>query len=341
MPWTIAQMKVDEHGILQQIVQTTQTDPIPGSRLVWYVNEQEGSNWAGISMLRAAFGLWLLKHEVMRVHATSIRRFGMGVPTVTAPAGATAAQVKQAQQLASAIRGADQSGIGLPQGFQLALQGITGSVPDALGFLKYTDVAMAKMVLAGLIELGQTDNGSRALGETFMDLFQLSLQSVADQVATTATSGYEGMPGIVTDLVDQNWGEDEPAPRIVCTDVGENYEISANAIQSLVVSGAMTPDPALDAWVRKTWRLPPRENEWVPSSRGIPAGAAISPAAEQSQGYSGRTQAAAGEDDDGPGRIIEADDLEALTKVQLGDKLTELPDGRLLWMPGKHRDRHA
>jgi len=45
-----------------------------------------------------------------------------------------------------------------------------------------------------------------------MDLFQLALQSVADEVATTATSGHPGMPGIVTDLVDVNWGEDEPAP---------------------------------------------------------------------------------------------------------------------------------
>lgn len=287
MPWTIAQMHIDVHGVLDYIEQTTQTDPLPGQRLVWYVNDQEGSNWAGISMLRAAFGIWLLKHETLRVHATSIRRFGMGVPTVTAPAGASQAQVVQAQQMASAMRAGDQSGMGLPQGFQSTLMGITGSVPDALSFIKYLDIAMAKMVHAGLIELGQTDNGSRALGETFMDLFQLSLMSVADSIATTATSGHEGMPGIVQDLVDQNYGEDEPIPRVVCTDVGENYEISANSIQLLTLSGAMTPDPALDEWVRKTWRLPKRTDPWVPSSRGIPAGMAISPKAEEAAGMKG------------------------------------------------------
>lgn len=287
MPWTIAHMKIDSWGIMQQVEQRTQLDPIPANRLVWYVNDMEGANWAGISMLRAAFGAWLLKHETWRVHATSIKRFGMGVPTVTAPAGATQAQVIQAQNLASSMRVGDSAGMGLPQGFQAQIMGMTGSVPDALGFIKYLDVAIAKMVHAGLIELGQTDNGSRALGETFMDMFQLALQSVADTIAMTATSGWDGMPGIVTDLVDQAYGEDEPAPRIVCTDVGENYEISANALQSLTLSGVMTPDPALDEWVRKTWRLPKRVDPWVPSSRGMPAGDSTRPSAEQNLGYNG------------------------------------------------------
>lgn len=281
MPWTIAQMHIDDHGILDYIEQTTQRDPIPGDRLAWYVNEQEGSNWAGMSMLRPAFGAWLLKHETWRVHATSIRRFGMGVPTVEAPPGATQQQVIQAQQLASSMRAGDSAGMGIPQGFKASLMGMTGSVPDALAFIKYLDGAMAKMVLAGLIELGNTDHGSRALGETFMDLFQLSLQSVADEVATTATSGYPGLPGIITDLVDQNWGEDEPAPRLVCTDVGENYDVTAQSLQQLTVSGAMSPDPALDEWVRRTWRLPKRTNDWTPSSRGLPAGTGITRTIEQ------------------------------------------------------------
>lgn len=271
MPWTIAQMKIDDHGQLEYIEQTTQRPPIPGSRLVWYTNEQEGSNWAGTSCLRPAFGAWLLKHETWRVHATSIRRFGMGVPTVEAPQGATQQQVIQAQQLASSMRAGDQSGMGLPQGFKASLMGLTGSVPDALAFIRYLDQSMAKMMMEGMIELGQTETGSRALGESFFDLFQLALQGMADEIATTATSGHPGLPGIVTDLVDQNWGEDEPAPRIVCTDVGENYDITAEALRTLTQSGALSPDPALDEWIRKTWRLPKRATAWEPTSRGIPA----------------------------------------------------------------------
>jgi hypothetical protein len=271
MPWTIAQIHMNRDATISEIVQTTQDEPIPANRLLWYVHDQEGANWAGISMLRPVFGMWLLKHETMRVHASSIRRFGMGVPEVTAPPGATAGQVAEAQALAAGFRAGDQSGAGMPAGFTFNLKGMTGSVPDALEFLRYLDQAMAKMALAGLIELGQTETGSRALGETFLDLFLLSLQAVADDLADTITSGQEGMPGVSTDLVAQNWGEDEPAPRIVCTDVGENYEVTAEALAKLTEFGALSPDPELDSWIRKTWRLPKRDTAWEPTSRGIPA----------------------------------------------------------------------
>lgn len=263
MPWTVARMHIGHDGIMQDITQTTQEEPIPANRLAWYAYQQEGANWAGISMLRPAFGAWLLKHETWRVHATSIRRFGMGVPYVEAPPGASQQQVQQARDLAGAMRAGDQAGVGLPAGFKPLLMGLTGSVPDALGFIQYLDRAMAKMVLAGLIELGQTETGSRALGETFLDLFLLALQAVADEVATTATSGWPGMPGILTDLVDQNWGEDEPAPRLVCTDVGENYEVTAEAIAKLMQFGGLQGDESLDQWIRKAWRFPKRETPYV------------------------------------------------------------------------------
>jgi hypothetical protein len=271
MPWTIAEINLAKDATIDHIVQTTQGDPIPANRLVWYSYGQEGANWAGISALRPAFGAWLLKHETWRVHATSIRRFGMGVPTVEAPPGSTAGVVAEAQALASAMRVGDSSGVGLPQGFKFTLAGMTGSVPDALGFIKYLDQQMSVMLLEGLLDLGQTETGSRAVGESFLDLFLLALQGIADEIALTATSGQESMPGIVTDLVDQNWGEDEPAPQIVCTDVGESYQITAEAIGTLARYGALSPDESLDDWIRKVWRMPRRTTPWQPTHLGLPA----------------------------------------------------------------------
>lgn len=266
MPWTIAEINLNTDSTIKFVTQNTQRDPIPANRLLWYVTGQEGANWTGHSMLRPAYALWLIKHEVMRVHATSIRRFGMGVPYVEAPAGATAAQVAQARDLAQAMRAGDQSGAGLPAGFKPQLMGLAGSVPDALGFIRYLDQSMAKMVLAGLIELGQTETGSRALGQSFLDLFLLSLQGVADETAETVTSGQDGMPGAVTDLVDQNWGEDEASPRIRCVDVGQSYEVTAESLAALVTAKALIPDEALEAWIRKQWRLPENEGTAPPGA---------------------------------------------------------------------------
>jgi hypothetical protein len=265
MPWTVARIMLNQDATINHLVQYMQEKPIPANRLVWYAHEHEGANWAGFSLLRSAFAPWLLKHECWRVLATSIRRFGMGVPTVEAPPGATQNQVQQASSLASSMRVGDMSGVGLPSGFKFSLAGLTGNVPDSLAFIQYLDGQIAKQALAGLMELGDTQNGSRALGETFLDLFLLSLQGVADEIATAATVGWPQMPGILADLVAWNWGADEPVPKIVCTDVGENYEVSAQAIDQLVQHGALDPDPTLDAWIRKAWRLPARDPD-APSS---------------------------------------------------------------------------
>ncbi|MEV4287361.1 hypothetical protein AB0K40_17795 [Nonomuraea bangladeshensis] len=259
MPHTIGQIQLAKDESVQSITQNlAAVRPIPANRLVWYVHDREAANWTGRSLLRPAYGAWLLKHETWRVHATSIRRFGMGVPSVSAPTGATPAQVAEAQRLASAMRVGDRAGVGLPDGFKLAITGMTGSVPDAMGFIRYLDQQMSRQALAGLMDLGDTSNGSRALGDSFLDFFLLSLQSIADEIADTATVGQQGMPGIITDIVDLNWGPDEPAPRIVVSDVGSRQEVTAAAIEQLIRSGALSPDPALEAYVREAWRLPER-----------------------------------------------------------------------------------
>lgn len=260
MPHTIGAINLNRDGTIKSIQQdlAPASAPIPADRLAWYVHEREGSNWAGRSILRASYGPWLLKHEIWRVHATSIRRFGMGVPNVEAPPGATPGQVAEAQRLASAMRVGDQAGVGLPNGFKLNITGMTGSVPDAMAFIHYLDQQMSRSALAGLMDLGDTSNGSRALGQSFLDLFLLSLQAVAEEIAETATAGQPGIPGLVTQLVDYNWGENEPAPKVVVQDVGARQEVTAEALDQLITCGAITPGPELEAYVRKTWRLPER-----------------------------------------------------------------------------------
>lgn len=263
MPNTIRQIVLDKDGMLAGIKQDVTGDTlIPVDRLTWYVHDREGAAWQGQSLLRPAFGPWLLKHEMWRVHATSIRRFGMGVPGVEAPPGATPQQITEAQRLASAARVGETGGMGLPAGFKFSLTGLSGSVPDALGFIRYLDEQMAGMVLAGFLTLGGTPNGTRALGESFIDLFKLATQAVADHHADTAT-------GLAVQMVDYNWGEDEPAPRLCVNDVGTRQEVTAESLQILLDSGALSADPELEAFVRKEWGLPERN---TPAGTYDPAG---------------------------------------------------------------------
>lgn len=255
VPASITQMELDKGGDLTGIMQDFTTERIDRSRLVWYVNDREGTNWPGRSILRAAYGAWLLKHEVWRVHATSIRRFGMGVPGVEAPPGATQAQIIEAQRLASSMRAGETAGMGLPPGFKGTLIGLTGSVPDALAFIRYLDEQMSTMMLAGVLNLGQTEHGSRALGDVFMDLLVDAVQSIGDQVAAIATVD------VAVQLVDFNFGEDEPAPRVVCGDIAADREITVEALKMLLDAHALSADPGLEAYLRSRYHLPDRPEQ--------------------------------------------------------------------------------
>lgn len=252
MPQTIRDIKLDANGGLLGIQQNFSDTVVPENRLIWYSHDREGAMYQGRSMLRPAYGAWLLKHEAWRIMATSGRRFGMGVPSVTAPPGATPAMVSEASKLATNIRAGDEAGVGLPPGYTLAITGMTGSAPDMLGFIRYLDSQIAQMALASVLNLDASPNGSRALGDVLVNLMLLSLNSIGGEMGSE-------LEKLTVRMVDYNWGEDEPAPRVVIGDAGSRPEVTATSLKELVQYGALVPDPALDAFIRERWQLPERE----------------------------------------------------------------------------------
>lgn len=271
MPQTIRDMKLWPNGELKGIQQNFYDPIIPENRLLWYARDREGAMHQGRSMFRPAYGAWLLKHEAWRIMATSGRRFGMGVPSVTAPAGATPAMVSEASKLATQIRVGDESGVGLPAGYSLSITGMTGSSPDMLGFIRYLDSQIAQMALASVLNLDASPNGSRALGDVLVNLMLLSLNSIGGEMSSE-------LEKLTVRMVDYNWGEDEAAPRIIIGDAGSRPEVTATSLMELVRYGALVPDPALDSYIRERWQLPERitpdtatGTELVPGGENQPA----------------------------------------------------------------------
>jgi hypothetical protein len=98
---------------------------------------------------------------------------------------------------------------------------------------------MSVSFLTQWLNLGTTETGARALAETFVDMFTQSIQDFGDAHADQATTQ------IVVPLVNTNWGEDEPAPKIVCGNVGANHTLTAAAIAELYTCGALTGRPGV------------------------------------------------------------------------------------------------
>jgi hypothetical protein len=240
---------------------------IPVDRLVAYVNDREGGNWLGRSMLRAAFKYWLLKDSGLRTQALTLERNGLGVPVMVSPPdpegveGAELVEWRKAQidrglEIAKAYRSGEYAGVSLPHGGQFTLNGVTGTLPDSDKPIRYYDEMIASAVLAQVLNLGGDNaTGSYALGDTFAKIFSDSLNAVADDIRITVQQH------VIEDSIDINFGPTERAPQLIFEPIGAQYAATAEAIKSLVTAGALTPDPALEAHLRQQYGLPVRADD--------------------------------------------------------------------------------
>lgn len=267
-PRTIESVNVAADGGLVSIRQeprlgSAERPPeITVNELVAYVNDREGGNWLGQSILRPAYKFWLLKDRMLRVQAETVDRNGMGYPVheiQQVPEGITgddalswmSQTIDEGLEIAQGMRSGDNAGASLKPGAKLSLLGVEGTLPDAEGPIRYYDEQIARALLANFLNLGgDKSTGSYALGDTFQDFFTLSLQSVAQEHQNVLNAH------VVEDLVDVNYGVDAPSPRIVFDEIGSRHPVTAQAIYQLVQVGALRMDDALEAFLRTAWGLP-------------------------------------------------------------------------------------
>ncbi len=239
------------------------TVPIPVDRLVAYVHDREGGNWLGSSLLRPAYKHWLIKDPLLRVEYGTIQRNGMGVPLYKDHEGGDEDTLAEGREMAQAWRSGEAAGAAVPNGADLVLRGVEGSLPDARPAVEYHDRSIAKAVLANFLNL-DARGGSYALAAVQADTFMQSLQGIAQQVADTATQH------IVEDLVDVNFGPDEPAPQIVFEELGSRQPATAQAIKLLADAGILLPNRELEEAVRQQFGLPPKGDPATPPATETP-----------------------------------------------------------------------
>lgn len=227
--------------------------PIGVDRLVAYVHDREGANWAGRSALRALYRPYELSDRAERVEMMTAERNGMGIPTAEVVPGYTGPMdqpaIDRAAEVAQAWRAGDYSGAALPPGFRMRLVGVDGSLPDLDKPITRHHASMAKALNVMVMELGSTQGGHRALGETFVEMFDAAVGGLASSMARDVMT-----PHIVEDWWDLNYGPDDPAPAIVVSP----GEVPVESITALVAAGLIERDDPLEDWLRERLRLPNR-----------------------------------------------------------------------------------
>ncbi|WP_242085996.1 DUF935 domain-containing protein [Microbacterium lacticum] len=261
-PRTISKINVARDGGLESIEQYGVDAPIPVSALVAYVNEREGGNWVGESLLRAAYKMALLKDRILRIQALTAERNGLGIPVFTAPSWPVDMdpdealawmdqQIARGEEIVKAARAGEEAGLAVGNGGGFKFVGVEGQLPNLDKAIRYYDEQIARAVLAHFLNLGgDSSKGSYALSDVLGGFFTDSLNTIAEFIADVFNQH------VIEDLVDLNWGPEEPAPRLVPAPIGERQQVTAEVLKALIECGALIIDDHLKAYVRDRWGLP-------------------------------------------------------------------------------------
>lgn len=242
--WEYDAKKRELASIVQLDPITYQKIKIPIAKCVVFTNRREGDNWEGVSDLRAAYGSWWMKNTLLKINAIKHDRYGSGVPQAEAPEG-----VKQddsswtaMESSLEAIYSQEKSYIVTPAGWKITLLSAGQNAgTDVLPSIRYLDERIAVSVLAQFLNLGSTETGSRALGQSFIDFFLLSLQQRADYIADIVNRF------VIRELVNYNWSVDD-YPTITA---GQIAPLGLEAIAKLKTAGVLSHDLELENTVRR------------------------------------------------------------------------------------------
>jgi hypothetical protein len=241
------------------ITQNTSTGKIveiPGEKLIVFVNEMEGENWWGTSILRAAYKHWFIKNTIYKIDAIAFERQGLGVPEVVLPENYTEQDRNKAETIAKNLRANSNAFIIRPEGITIGFVDMkANAVRDPQNSLAHHNREIMKSVLAQFLELGASAgggaSGSRALSEDHSDLFLQSLEAVAKTFAAAVNKQ------AIRELVDLNFDNVENYP---CLDFEGITEVDAQAIadayKTLVDTGGVTPQEADETYFRDVLDLP-------------------------------------------------------------------------------------
>lgn len=220
---------------------------IPEYKLVRFTNDQEGDNYEGVSVLRAAYRNWYFKDKLEKIDAMGHERQGLGVLDVVYPASATKTEKEKMARAARALRANSQSYIMRPEGWTVAFMDMKAkSMKDIAPSIAYHDRQISKNMQLQFIEIGsQGSSGTRNVSEDQGKMFELSVQAVAEYIADVITHR------VIQTIVDLNF-TNRQAPKLSVEKIGDdNIPVISEAFAKFVTAGVLHPTPADENRVRK------------------------------------------------------------------------------------------
>lgn len=225
---------------------------IDRSRLSILVNDQEGDNWEGVSVLRNAYGAWKRKQLYLKINAIGIEKSAVGTPVGKYPKGGKGDGFRD--ELAKVLQNFtthENAYLLIPDQYTVEVFFNKYDAQSVLTSIQYEDSQIAKIMLMQFLELGQNGGGGAyALSKDQSALALDLLSFIAGQIA-------EEIDRISKMMIDWNFGVQDWYPKCQFSDISKRAGTElADLIQKYVAADVIQPDAELESFIRRTECLP-------------------------------------------------------------------------------------
>lgn len=242
---------------IQQLDNSGNSASIPMEKLLVFVNEMEGENWWGTSLLRAAYKHWFIKSNLERIDSVAHERQGLGIPFVTLSDSASEADVSKAKNILKNLRASDRGYLIEYPELSVEFKDMKSSTTrDPHKSISYHNREIVLSVLAQFLDLGSGGGGSRALSEDHTNLFLQSLEAIANSIKDIVNKF------AIKELVDLNFDNVEVYPELNYTGISRvDVEKLSTAYQRFSQSGGLKATKGDDQYIRGILGLPERTED--------------------------------------------------------------------------------
>lgn len=279
LPRSVIDVEYDQ-GRVKMITQNlANAKPIPADKLAYYVLDAQPGRWDGTSMLRAAWGPWELKKQLMISAGIAWDRWASGIPIVRYPLSGGQAEIDKAEEMGRSVRNHERGYLAFagpeptdlsPDGWGFKIEGGPGNLPDPVPLLKQYDYEILQAGLQTFMALGNMHSGSRAVGQVQDEPYYMAVEAIATDL------GLEIQRQAWRKFVDVNFGTEYDTPNCKASKIqSEDVAQLSHTLSELKLAGFDFSDVDTQNDVRERLHFPELPADWTPpgatEGSGLPA----------------------------------------------------------------------
>lgn len=259
LPRSIIEWQVDRGGGLSAITQAAASEggyqqvEIPAAKLCVFVNDLEGSNYRGTSVLRAAWKHWFMKSGLEKLQCMGLEKRTLGVDVGTLKGeGITPTDKANAERALMTLHAHEkQFFLEVEDQLTYRLEGANntgGTSPQSA--IEYHDLRIVRALITEFLAMGSGSTGSLAMHKDKTSMMMLALGGHANNITATLDRY------LIRQWVNYNWSVKEYPrlrySRLEARDLEPWVKMVAQALQT----GMLTPTPDIQSATRDMLDLP-------------------------------------------------------------------------------------